>query len=171
MHKVSTLIHISRCSRELNFISSWIAGAGGFHVTRILYTSSWNPSWVIGRLEHLWTGGFLPDYDAGLFCGVLDPRGALCSCKHRYVQITPGKRGRQEFPKLPASHANRRAGLCAAVVHHQNSPSSEITPGDSPAGNSRAGFRAAAIRPLATHIRSLLIYLSKKRDEELSDHQ
>ena len=141
--------------------------SGGFHVTRILHAPGWNPSRQIGRLEHLWTGGFLPDYAAKPF--LWNP--GRCVRKHRYVQITPGERGRREFPKLPASHANRRAGLCAAVVHHQNSPSSEKTPGDSPAGNSRAGFRAAAIRPLATHIRSLLIYLSKKRDEELSDHQ
>ena len=33
------------------------------------------------------------------------------------------KRGRREFSKLPASHANRRAGLCAAVVHHHIPPS------------------------------------------------
>ena len=33
------------------------------------------------------------------------------------------KRGRREPPKLPASHANRRAGLCAAVVHHHIPPS------------------------------------------------
>ena len=33
------------------------------------------------------------------------------------------KRGRREPPKLPASRANRRAGLCAAVVHHHIPPS------------------------------------------------
>ena len=33
------------------------------------------------------------------------------------------KRGRREFSKLPASHANRRAWLCAAVVHHRIPPS------------------------------------------------
>ena len=35
-----------------------------------------------------------------------------------FSMLPPGKRGRREFPKLPTSHANRRAGLCAAVVHH-----------------------------------------------------
>ena len=54
--------------------------------------------------------------------------------KHSSNMLPSGKRGRREFPKLPASHANRRAWLCAAVVHHRNPSFQNETPNVSPQG-------------------------------------
>ena len=91
--------------------------------------------------------------------------------------LLPGKRGRREPPELPASRANRRAGLCAAVVHHHIPPSKDYTPKSLAAGNSRAAYRAAVIRthrkffPLllaANGVRHKTLTLNNNRKTEYS---